>query len=278
MEETYYSAGELAHLLGISKQTMMYYEKMNILQPEKIAENGYRCYSMDQYLTLEIIVFLRRLNIPVPKIREYLSNRSSEAFLSLLEERRKQCEEVIREHTTVRDAIAAQKTRIKRQIPFIPDQVLLESTPPREVFITLVSNTSKGGTAAITARAAHILAAFSDTVLKESPTGWGFDRRRYFSKDYCHAASIITEVPTGSHVKGNAMLPDGLYASLMIKGTYFRQAQAVYERLTSFLSLNHLAPIGDVYIFPIIDYWLTDDPTQYISRVTVLVERKADET
>lgn len=136
MEETYYSAGELAHLLGISKQTMMYYEKMNILQPEKIAENGYRCYSMDQYLTLEIIVFLRRLNIPVPKIREYLAHRSSEAFLSLLEERRKQCEEVIREHTAVRDAIAAQEARIMRQVPFIPDQVLLESTP-LERFLSL---------------------------------------------------------------------------------------------------------------------------------------------
>lgn len=55
----YYTAGELAKLFGIPKQTMFYYDKMGLLTPEFVAENGYRYYAMPQYLTLEIILFLR---------------------------------------------------------------------------------------------------------------------------------------------------------------------------------------------------------------------------
>lgn len=65
-KKEYYTAGELAKLFGIPKQTMFYYDKMGLLTPEFVAENGYRYYAMPQYLTLEIILFLRKLDISVP--------------------------------------------------------------------------------------------------------------------------------------------------------------------------------------------------------------------
>lgn len=52
----FYTAGQLAQLFAIPKQTMEYYDKMGILKPAYIAENGYRYYATQQYLTLEIIV------------------------------------------------------------------------------------------------------------------------------------------------------------------------------------------------------------------------------
>lgn len=61
-EKKYYTAGELARLFNIPKQTMLYYDKMGILKPEFVAENGYRYYSTPQYLTLEIILFLRKMD------------------------------------------------------------------------------------------------------------------------------------------------------------------------------------------------------------------------
>lgn len=37
-EKKYYTAGELARLFNIPKQTMLYYDKMGILNPEFVAE------------------------------------------------------------------------------------------------------------------------------------------------------------------------------------------------------------------------------------------------
>lgn len=51
-KKEYYTAGELAKLFGIPKQTMFYYDKMGLLTPEFVAKNGYRYYAMPQYLTL----------------------------------------------------------------------------------------------------------------------------------------------------------------------------------------------------------------------------------
>lgn len=50
-QKEYYTAGELARLFNIPKQTMLYYDKMGVLQPEFIAENGYRYYATPQYLS-----------------------------------------------------------------------------------------------------------------------------------------------------------------------------------------------------------------------------------
>ena len=68
----YYTAGELADLFELPKQTLLYYDKMGILSPEFISENNYRHYSLKQYLILEVILNMRKLGIPISKIKEYL--------------------------------------------------------------------------------------------------------------------------------------------------------------------------------------------------------------
>ena len=68
----YYTAGELADLFELPKQTLLYYDKMGVLSPEFISENNYRHYSLKQYLILEVILNMRKLGIPISKIKEYL--------------------------------------------------------------------------------------------------------------------------------------------------------------------------------------------------------------
>ena len=42
LAEKYFSIGEFASLFKLSKQTLFYYERNNILKPSYIDENGYR--------------------------------------------------------------------------------------------------------------------------------------------------------------------------------------------------------------------------------------------
>ena len=57
----YYTAGELADLFELPKQTLLYYDKMGVLSPEFISENNYRHYSLKQYLILEVIILAQIL-------------------------------------------------------------------------------------------------------------------------------------------------------------------------------------------------------------------------
>ena len=56
LSETYFTIGEFASLFKLSKQTLFYYERNNILKPSYIEENGYRYYSLEQYFIFDIII------------------------------------------------------------------------------------------------------------------------------------------------------------------------------------------------------------------------------
>ena len=101
----YYTAGELADLFELPKQTLLYYDKMGILSPEFISENNYRHYSLKQYLILEVILNMRKLGIPISKIKEYLEERSIDSLQALLQAKDRECEEIIAHNEKIRKNI-----------------------------------------------------------------------------------------------------------------------------------------------------------------------------
>ena len=104
-EKLYYTAGELADLFELPKQTLLYYDKTGVLSPEFISENNYRHYSLKQYLILEIILNMRKLGIPICKIKEYLAERSIDHLQALLQAKDRECEEIIAHNEKIRKNI-----------------------------------------------------------------------------------------------------------------------------------------------------------------------------
>lgn len=104
--EDFFTAGELATLFNIPKQTLLYYDRIGLLSPEFIAENGYRHYSLTQYLILEIIVNLRKLDIPISQIKDYLNHKSSDKFNELIHKKSCECDEIINKHIKIKHSLA----------------------------------------------------------------------------------------------------------------------------------------------------------------------------
>jgi len=70
-------AGEMAKLHGISKQTLLYYDRIGLLKPREISEtNQYRYYTLDQFEELDVILSLKNLGMKLKEIKHYL-NKSS---------------------------------------------------------------------------------------------------------------------------------------------------------------------------------------------------------
>ena len=111
-EANYFTAGELAAIFSISKQTLLYYDKIGLLSPEFVSENGYRHYSISQYLILEIIVNLRNLNISISNIKEYINARNKNMLIKILEEKERECGYIITENERIRNSIAKIKSSI----------------------------------------------------------------------------------------------------------------------------------------------------------------------
>ena len=100
-KKDYFTIGEFGALFNVSKQTLQFYDKNGVFQPEYRAENGYRYYAFTQIETFEVLLMLRELDVPLKEIREHLKTPTPERFLALLDRQKAELENRMKklEHT-----------------------------------------------------------------------------------------------------------------------------------------------------------------------------------
>lgn len=64
----YYKTGQFAHLANVSERTIRYYDKIGLLKPSFVMENGYRQYSDLDLLKLQKILSLKHLGFSIEEI------------------------------------------------------------------------------------------------------------------------------------------------------------------------------------------------------------------
>lgn len=69
MMETMLTVSRLAKKLGLSRTTILYYEKQGLLKPSLIAENGYRWYGESEIERLKSIISYRSYGLSISDIR-----------------------------------------------------------------------------------------------------------------------------------------------------------------------------------------------------------------
>ena len=102
-----YKIGEVANIMGVSADTIRYYEKMGIVYSHKDAGNGYRYFtSADIYALLDVL-FYRSMDIPVEEVCKIMNSYQHKDVKKLLEQKEKQVEAKIREQQALLGQIRA---------------------------------------------------------------------------------------------------------------------------------------------------------------------------
>lgn len=81
-----YTIGEVSGRLGLSRDTLRFYEKKGIIQPEK-QKNGYRTYTYEDIKKLSSIMFYRKLNFSIEDISRILYKSSFPSYCSMIQEK-----------------------------------------------------------------------------------------------------------------------------------------------------------------------------------------------
>lgn len=98
MEQTKYRIGVVADLMGISRDTLRYYEKRGILPSEK-SDNGYRYYTDQDVSRMISILYQRKMDIGLNDIENLWTNDSSIHNLARIIDQRLEEEELeLRRH------------------------------------------------------------------------------------------------------------------------------------------------------------------------------------
>ena len=75
------SSGEFAQMCNVSRELLIHYDKIGLLKPKEVRDNGYRYYSLKQLYMFDVIRFFLDTGMSMKEIKEYLDNRSTELFL-----------------------------------------------------------------------------------------------------------------------------------------------------------------------------------------------------
>lgn len=70
----YYKTGEFAKMANVSQRTIRYYDKIGLLKPSFIMENGYRQYSEKDFIKLQKIIALKHLGFSIEDIFPMVNN------------------------------------------------------------------------------------------------------------------------------------------------------------------------------------------------------------
>lgn len=93
--------GELAELLSISVAQLRHYEDNGLIEPDYIAENGYRKYGKQAIYRLSYILYLRAFDLSIKEIKGCLMELSQEEIVNLFKDKKKKMESEIHRLTSL---------------------------------------------------------------------------------------------------------------------------------------------------------------------------------
>ena len=117
-----FSIGQFAALHGVNKKTLMWYD-----------ENGYRYYTYFQSATLEAILLLRELDVPVARIRSFLDDRSAQSLAALWDEQLDAVDRKLARLRELRRTMQAQANETKALLELDTGSIEIVTCPPERL-------------------------------------------------------------------------------------------------------------------------------------------------
>lgn len=113
---------QLAERLGTAPATIRFYEEAGILPPASRAENRYRQYGEDDLRRVQLVLALRRLDVPLDEIRhlarscfEHRCAHGTRQLLAVVDRRSAEIHGQIRELQSLADRFAELKRRLMNE-------------------------------------------------------------------------------------------------------------------------------------------------------------------
>lgn len=271
ISEKYFTIGEFAKLFNISKQTLFYYERNNILVPAKIEANGYRYYSMEQYFIFDIIMNLRKLDVPLKEIAAYIANRNIDDLQAIL--RKKQNELRIQMDILERN-LENMQTRINllEKVKAAQNDFITLEEQPTEYLVTTnfkAQRISMKDDIKLIAR--HNYPFITSELINENLIGYILPQESLASNDYGRVREIYTKVSHHDEYPKAKEKPAGLYAAIITKDSYHTNYRPKITLLSDFIARNNLNIIGPCYIDQLRNYWSTSNPKEYVTKISIPV-------
>lgn len=273
--EDLFSIGELSKYQNISKQTLIFYDKIGLFRPAYVdPDNGYRYYSANQIDYLDTILIMKKVGFSLAEIREHMQHYDTESSLALLKRQQAAIEEQIRELGLIRSRLSHRCAQIeqaeeqrKRQ-----GEVTLENASPYSLLFHRVAAPYRPREVSIASKQ-----CFAEAFEKKLPiffqSGVIVPLARILEGRYTEASLAFAPIESTARVPNILRMPAGQCVTVCHVGDYASIGPS-YEKLLRYCREQELEIVSDAYEFCINDYITTHDESEYLTKILFYVQPK----
>lgn len=107
--EGMYAISEMARMFDLSRQTLIYYDRIGLFAPAVVNDEGYRFYTPTQIPQLRLICLLRDMGVELKEISRLVTSGDTERIVATLDEHERELEKRIQELERTRGMIDQRK-------------------------------------------------------------------------------------------------------------------------------------------------------------------------
>ena len=243
LEAARFTTGEFARMHRINPRTLHYYDTAGIFSPAEKGENGYRYYTAAQSATLELLLTLRELDMPLEEVGRYLKERSVPALQALLQRQEREIEGSIRRLREIKELLREKEILLARCQGVDPDRVELVEHP-RSWLLLSGSIRGMSDSEAVVELQRHLERTGKHRLYNRGSYGTRIRLDRVMTGDFDGYDAFFTEISACR--KGCTIRPAGQYLRGWCLGDWSGLPDT-YARMFDFAAKRGLRPVGWAY-------------------------------
>ena len=273
-----FSIGELSKLQNISRQTLIFYDKIGLFCPAYTdPNNGYRYYSAKQIDYLDTICIMKKIGFSLEEIKEYMKSYTLDNSIITLRKQLSVLEQQIEELQMIKSRVEHRCSQLEHAVSIreVSDDIMVENVDKQCILVQKVNAPYSLEQVSIATKECFVR-SFKEQLPVFFQSGAIVPYSQIRQQRYTEASFAFLPIDIMSNIDGTMELPEGQCVCTYHTGDYY-SIGCSYERLLAYCSDNKLDIISDSFEFAVNDYLSTKDENEYITKIMFYVKNKAQE-
>lgn len=268
--QNYFTTGEFAKLVGVTKHTLFHYDNIGIFSPEIKGDNDYRYYSVFQIEPFYVIYALKELGMPLKQIKVYLDNKSPEGLINLLKKEEAEIDLKIERLKKMKELISL-KSKLTESI-FNIDTNEITITEEAEELLLLTKNLPETDNRSMAVSIAnHAKYCAENGISFPNYTGEMISIENILKEDYYSYNYYFTKIGDHKSDADTFLKKSGTYLTAYHSKGYSSVDQ-VYKKILAFAQQKNLTLQGYFFEDVILDELSVNGYDNFVIKISILVQ------
>ena len=270
--ENLFSIGEVARYQKISKQTLIFYDKIGLFRPDYVDPgNGYRYYSAKQLDYLDAILIMKKIGFSLSEIKEHMQHYTIDSSLAAMKNQLSVIDSRIQELYMIRSRLVnrCQQMEETKGLRGKENSVFLEDINSQYILLQTVEEPYTLREISIATKK-----CFAGSFQKQLPVffqcGVIVPLERIQEGRYTEASHAFLPIEKTDKAENIRKLPAGKCVGIYHVGDYLSIGRS-YEKILEYCRSHNLKICSDSYEFCINDYITSYDENEYITKILFYV-------